>query len=62
MKIVVSELIWEEGLQILSELGNVVYDASLWKQDLARELADADALVVRNQTRVTREMIQAALA
>ncbi|NHM26546.1 hydroxyacid dehydrogenase [Desulfofundulus sp. TPOSR] len=60
MKIVVSELIWEEGLQILSELGNVVYDASLWKQDLARELADADALVVRNQTRVTREMIQAA--
>ncbi|SHI65197.1 hydroxyacid dehydrogenase [Desulfofundulus thermosubterraneus] len=60
MKIVVSELIWEEGLQILSELGNVVYDANLWKQDLARELVDADALVVRNQTRVTRELIQAA--
>jgi D-3-phosphoglycerate dehydrogenase/(S)-sulfolactate dehydrogenase len=60
MKIVVSEFIWEEGLQILSEQGDVVYDADLWKKDLARELVDADALVVRNQTRVTREMIRGA--
>ncbi|SHE31628.1 (S)-sulfolactate dehydrogenase [Desulfofundulus australicus DSM 11792] len=60
MKIVVSEFIWEEGLQILSEQGDVVYNADLWKEDLVRELVDADALVVRNQTRVTREMIRRA--
>ncbi|MDK2889206.1 MAG: (S)-sulfolactate dehydrogenase, partial [Thermoanaerobacter sp.] len=59
-KIVVSEFIWEEGLQILSEQGDVVYNADLWKEDLVRELVDADALVVRNQTRVTREMIRRA--
>lgn len=59
MKIVVSELIWQAGLQVLKQLGQVVYDPNLW-QNLAPELRDADALVVRNQTRVTREVLQSA--
>lgn len=59
MKIVVSEFIWEEGLQILYTVGEVIYDPGLWK-NLTLVLNDADALIVRNQTRVTRELIQSA--
>lgn len=58
MKIVVTELIWEEGLEILRELGEVVYDQNLWKSDnLPEVIQDADCLVVRNQTKVTRELM-----
>lgn len=58
MKIVVTELIWEEGLQILRELGEVVYDQNLWKSDnLAEVIKDADCVIVRNQTKVTKELM-----
>jgi len=61
MKTVVTELIWNEGLDILAGLGEVVYDPELWKKDeMTRIIADADALVVRNQTKVTRELLQSA--
>ncbi|MCG8403467.1 MAG: hydroxyacid dehydrogenase [Firmicutes bacterium] len=61
MKTVVTELIWTEGLDVLSQLGEVVYDPDLWKKDeLPGVTADADALVVRNQTKVTRELLQSA--
>lgn len=61
LKIVVTELIWEEGLEILGRLGETVYDPDLWKSDnLPAAVADADAVVVRNQTRVTREFLAAA--
>ncbi|GAB6180107.1 hypothetical protein JCM14036_14260 [Desulfotomaculum defluvii] len=58
MKTVVTELIWEEGLEILRELGEVVYDQNLWKSDnLAEAIKDCDALIVRNQTKVTEELM-----
>lgn len=58
MKIVVTELIWEEGLEILRELGEVVYDLNLWKSDnLPEVIQDADCLIVRNQTKVTKELM-----
>ncbi len=61
MKTVVTELIWPEGLDILSGLGEVIYDPDLWKKEtLPQAIAGADALVVRNQTRVTRELLQKA--
>lgn len=60
MKIVVTELIWPQGLKVLSRFGEVVYDPQLWKDpDLAQKLAYADALIVRNQTKVTREIMSA---
>ncbi|MEG6521265.1 hydroxyacid dehydrogenase [Desulfotomaculum sp. 1211_IL3151] len=58
MKTVVTELIWEEGLEILRELGEVVYDQNLWKSDnLAEVVKDCDVLIVRNQTKVTEELM-----
>ena len=61
MKTVVTELIWEEGLEILRQLGETVYDPDLWKSPiLLPAVADADALVVRNQTRVNGEFLAAA--
>ncbi len=61
MKIVVTELIWEEGLEILRELGQVVYDPNLWQSDkLLLEIADSDAVIVRNQTKVDKEFLMAA--
>ncbi|MTI83151.1 MAG: hydroxyacid dehydrogenase [Firmicutes bacterium] len=61
MKIVVTELIWEEGLEILRELGQVVYDPNLWQSDkLLPEIADSDAVIVRNQTKVDKEFLMAA--
>jgi len=60
LQTVVTELIWPQGLEVLSQLGEVVYDPQLWKDPaLDRNLADADALIVRNQTKVTRELISA---
>lgn len=58
MKTVVTELIWEEGLEILRELGEVVYDQNLWQSDnLAEVIKDCDVLIVRNQTKVTEELM-----
>jgi D-3-phosphoglycerate dehydrogenase/(S)-sulfolactate dehydrogenase len=60
MKIVITELNWPEGIEILEAKGwDVVYDPALW-QDRARlrdELRNADALIVRNQTQVDAELL-----
>ncbi|RYD04136.1 2-hydroxyacid dehydrogenase [Desulforamulus aquiferis] len=61
MKAVVTELIWEEGLEVLREQGEVKYDQNLWKSDnLLETIKDADLLIVRNQTKVTRELMEQA--
>ncbi|WP_342749760.1 hydroxyacid dehydrogenase [Planifilum fimeticola] len=54
LQIIVSEVIWPEGLKRLREYADVFYDPHLWrrKKELAERLQRADALVVRNQTRV----------
>lgn len=60
MKIVVTELIWDEGLDILRTAGEVTYDPDLWKSEkLFSAIADADAVIVRNQTRVNKEFLNA---
>lgn len=61
MKILVTELIWEEGLEILRQFGDTVYDPDLWKSPVLLEaLADTDAVVVRNQTRINRAFLDSA--
>lgn len=62
MKVVITELIWEPALAPLRAAAEVVYAADLWRRpdELQAQLADADALVVRNQTRVTAELLAAA--
>lgn len=54
MKVLVTELIWPEGLQRLEAFGEVEYDPELWRspEALRQKIASADALIVRNQTRV----------
>lgn len=60
-KVVVPELIWPEGLEVLEAASEVVYEPGLWKdrQALTGKLQDADALIVRNQTRVDGELLGA---
>ncbi|HHX50499.1 MAG TPA: hydroxyacid dehydrogenase [Clostridia bacterium] len=61
MKIVVTELIWPEGLEILAQIGQVTYDPDLWRrEELLEAISDADGLIVRNQTRVTRNLLLSA--
>lgn len=61
MKVVITELIWPIGIEQLENMGwTVVYDPGLWKDsdELAKQLQNADALIVRNQTQVTKELLQ----
>jgi phosphoglycerate dehydrogenase-like enzyme len=59
MRVVVSEFIDMVGLELLRGEATVEYDPSLYQypERLAALLADADGLVVRNQTRVTSDLI-----
>ena len=62
MKILVTELIWPEGLKELESFGEVTYDPQLGqKPEELRELAaSVDALIVRNQTQVDAALVEAA--
>lgn len=62
MKILVTELIWPEGIKELETFGEVVYDPQLGqKPEELRELAaSVDALIVRNQTQVDSALLEAA--
>lgn len=62
MKILVSELIWPNGLAMLKQLGQVEYDPELWKdrKRLLQKVLDVEALIVRNQTQVDRALLEAA--
>ncbi|GGD61703.1 hydroxyacid dehydrogenase [Paenibacillus nasutitermitis] len=60
MKIVITELNWPIGIERLRERGwEVVYDPDLWhnRVRLKEELALADAVIVRNQTRVDANLL-----
>ncbi len=60
-KIIISEFMMESKVDELSRAGEVLYDPDLWKkQDLEREVSDANVLIVRNQTNVNRSLINAA--
>jgi len=55
MKIVVADNISPRGVQLLSDTGWQVSQPA--PADLAREIADADALIVRSATRVTEDLL-----
>ncbi|MGI8316961.1 hydroxyacid dehydrogenase [Halobacillus mangrovi] len=62
MKILISEVIWQEGVDELERQGyEVEYDEQL-AQDrgkLLEKVKDVDALIIRNQTQVDEELLQA---
>ncbi|MDQ0337954.1 D-3-phosphoglycerate dehydrogenase/(S)-sulfolactate dehydrogenase [Caldalkalibacillus uzonensis] len=59
MKVVIAELNWPEGIRLLRQEAKVVYNPDLWKdrEKLFSEIKDADALIVRNQTQVDRQLL-----
>ena len=60
MRVVVSELIWPEGLAELEASASVEYDPELWSdpETLRKKVESADALIVRNQTSVDAALLQ----
>ena len=61
MKVLVTELIWPEGLRELESFSEVTYDSQLWQkpEELREQAASADALIIRNQTQVDATLIEA---
>lgn len=62
MKVLVTELIWPEGIKELESFGEVIYDPQLGQkpEELREQAASVDALIVRNQTQVDAALIEAA--
>lgn len=60
--ILISEDVWSDDFAELQKRFPIVHESDLWnrKEDLKAKLTDAEALVVRNRTQVTRELIEAA--
>jgi D-3-phosphoglycerate dehydrogenase len=62
MKVLITEMIWPEGIVELEQNGfHVVYDESLWRKrdELLAVIGEYDGLIVRNQTRVDKELLEA---
>lgn len=61
MKVLISEMIWQVGIDKLFAVADVEYDPALWKNRelLLEKVKDVDALIVRNQTKVDKELLQA---
>lgn len=61
MKILVSDSLSKQGVDILEKAGfTVVVKTKLPKEELFKEVKDADGLIVRSGTKVTAELIAAA--
>lgn len=61
MKILVSDSLSKQGVEVLEKAGfTVVVKTKLPKEELLKELKDADGLIVRSGTKVTAEVIAAA--
>jgi len=60
--ILISEDVWSEDFVALQKRFPITHEPDLWNriEDLKRALQNAEALVVRNRTQVTREIIEAA--
>ena len=59
MKVLVTEKISEEGIDILNSCAEVDVKLGLKPEELASVICDYEALVVRSQTKVTPEIVQA---
>ncbi len=61
MKILVSDTLSQQGVEILEKAGfTVVVKSKMPKEELVKEIKDADGLIVRSGTKVTAELIAAA--
>lgn len=61
MKILVSDSLSKQGVELLEKAGfSVVVKTKLPKEELLKEVKDADGLIVRSGTKVTAEVIAAA--
>lgn len=60
--ILICEDVWSEDFALLQKHFPIVHEPDLWsrKDELKSKLVDAQALVVRNRTQVTRDLIEAA--
>lgn len=56
-KILISDTLAQEGIDILNKLADVKYNPTISSQDLLSEISSYDALVVRGRTKVTQEVI-----
>ncbi|MFJ5714212.1 hydroxyacid dehydrogenase [Neobacillus sp. NPDC093127] len=64
MKALITELIWNEGIAELTSHGfEVHYDEGLWgnRKKLLDVVKDYDAIIVRNQTKVDQELLDAGI-
>jgi D-3-phosphoglycerate dehydrogenase len=61
MKILVSDSLSKQGVELLEKAGfTVVVKSKMPKEELFKEIRDADGLIVRSGTKVTAELIAAA--
>lgn len=61
MKILVSDSLSKQGVELLEQAGfTVVVKSKMPKDELLKEIKDADGLIVRSGTKVTAELIAAA--
>ena len=61
MKILVSDSLSTQGVQVLEQAGFTVgVKTKLSKEELLQEIKDYDGLIVRSATKVTAEVIAAA--
>lgn len=60
--ILISEDVWSDDFVELQKRFPITHEPDLWnrKEDLRTKLANAEALVIRNRTQVTRELIEVA--
>ena len=64
MKALITELIWNEGIEELKQHGfDVHYDEGLWKEreKLLDTVKEYDAIIVRNQTKVDQELLDSGI-
>lgn len=59
-RVLVSDSIAEAGIEVLKQAGEVDVRTGLSKEELIRIIGEYDALVVRSETKVTAEVIEAA--
>lgn len=57
IKILVTDPVSDESIQMLQEIGEVVLKPGLSEKALCEEIRDCDVLVVRSSTKVTRNVI-----
>ena len=59
-KVLIADQINEKGIDELKDVAEVVSNFTISKEELVKEIADYDAIIVRSRTKVTREVIEAA--